>query len=205
VLEMVLSVDNIWVQLLSGSLGWVLAIYPAGQAPAPVDREFPVASPASYGSTHHDYPATDIFAACGSPVVAPVDAVVLEVGRRDRWDPSTDRGAARGGKFVSLRGRDGVRYYGSHLARIPTGVAAGAEVRAGQRVGRVGHTGSARSTPCHLHFGISPVCRGTGQWWIRRGVVNPYRFLNRWRSGRHLSPARAVSRWKLEHGCPSRP
>jgi peptidoglycan LD-endopeptidase LytH len=196
---------NVWGELLVGGLGWVLAIYPTAQAPVPVDRAFPVAADAGYGSTHHDYPATDIFAACGSTVVSPVDGVVLEVGRRDRWDPTTDRGAARGGKFVSVRGGDGVRYYGSHLARVRKGVEAGTSLRAGQRLGRVGRTGSARSTPCHLHLGISPVCRGTGQWWIRRGTVSPYRFLNRWRSGGNLSPARAVSAWKRQHGCPVRP
>ncbi len=199
------SPANIWSQLLLGGLGWVLAIYPAGQAPEDLDRAFPVTGDASYGSTHHDYPATDIFAACDSRVVAPVGGLVLEVNRVDRWEPDTDRGADRGGRFVSIRGDDGVRYYGSHLAGVRDGVAPGARVHAGQTLGRVGHSGSARSTPCHLHFGISPVCRGTGQWWIRRGVVNPYHYLNRWRAGGHRSPADAVSDWKQEHGCPARP
>lgn len=196
---------NIWTELLLGGLGWVLAIYPAGQVSPHLDREFPVAAEASYGSTHHDYLASDVFAGCGSRVVAPVAGLVLEVRRVDRWDPDTDRGAARGGKFVSLRGRDGVRYYGSHLSGIRAAIEPGTRVPAGQPLGRVGHTGSARFTDCHLHFGISPVCAGTGQWWIRRGVVSPYPFLNRWRAGGHRSPARAVSEWKQEHGCPSRP
>jgi len=170
-----------------------------------LDREFPVVGETSYANAHHDYPATDIFAACGSPVVSPVSGAVLEVNRVDRWDPQTDRGGARGGKFVSVRGDDGVRYYGSHLSRIRHHIGPGAGVVAGQRLGRVGRSGSARGTACHLHFGLSPVCDGTGQWWIRRGVVSPYRLLNRWRSGRDPSPVRAVSAWKEENGCPIRP
>jgi peptidoglycan LD-endopeptidase LytH len=196
---------NLWQQLLVAGMGWVLSVYPAGQGSDQLDRRLPVTGEADYGSSHHDYPATDIFADCGSPVVAPVRGVLLEVSRVDRWDPETDRAAARGGKFVSIRGSDGVRYYSSHLSRVRIDVRPGATVRPGQRLGAVGRTGSARSTPCHVHFGLSPVCRGTGQWWLRRGVVSPYRFLNRWRSGDDLSPARAVSDWKDEHGCPARP
>ncbi|HET6627757.1 MAG TPA: M23 family metallopeptidase [Nocardioidaceae bacterium] len=199
------SAGSLWTQLLVSGLGWLLAALPAGQPAAELHHVLPVRGPVDYGSVHHDYPATDMFADCGSPVVAPVAGVVLEVSRADAWDPVTNRGAARGGKFVAIRGLDGVRYYGSHLARVAPSVEPGALVYAGQRVGRVGHTGSARSTPCHLHFGISPACRGSGQWWIRRGVVGPYRFLERWRSGRRGSPADAVARWSREHGCPTRP
>ncbi|HET9860647.1 MAG TPA: peptidoglycan DD-metalloendopeptidase family protein [Nocardioidaceae bacterium] len=197
--------SNLWELLVTAGLGWVLSIYPASQPSGALERQLPVTGPVDYGSSHHDYPATDIFARCGAPVVAPVAGVVLEVGRADRWRPSTDRGAARGGRFVSVRGRDGVRYYSSHLSRVRAGVRAGTTVRAGHRLGSVGRSGSARDTPCHVHFGISPVCAGTGQWWIRRGAVRPYRFLNSWRSGGRLSPARAVSDWKDEHGCPRRP
>lgn len=194
-----------WKQFVLAVLSLVLAGNSAAEASAHLNREFPVAGQVSYGRAHHDYPATDMFAPCGTRVVAPVGGLVLEVNRVDRWNPQTDRGRTRGGKYVSLRGRDGVRYYGSHLSMIRGVVRPGTRVHAGQTLGRVGHTGSARFTACHLHFGLSPVCRGTGQWWIRRGVVSPYRFLNRWRSGGHLSPARAVSAWKKEHGCPSRP
>ena len=69
----------------------------------------------SYGRSHHDYPATDIFAARGCTVVAPVTGRVDEVSTVDRWSSSTDRGADRGGRFFSIVGDDGVRYYGSHL------------------------------------------------------------------------------------------
>jgi murein DD-endopeptidase MepM/ murein hydrolase activator NlpD len=189
-------------RVLTALLGLVLAAQPVAGATAPVQRDFPVRGSTSYGRAHHDYPATDIFASCGRTALAPVDGVVLELSRRDRWDPTTDRGAQRGGKFVSIRGRDGVRYYMSHFARIRTAVHPGMRVRAGQPLAVVGHTGSARYTSCHVHFGLSPVCRGTGQWWIRRGVVRPYRFLRSWERGGNRSPAGAVAAWKREHGCP---
>jgi peptidoglycan LD-endopeptidase LytH len=168
-------------------------------------HEFPVRGGTSYSRAHHDYPATDIFARCRSAVVAPVRGVVLEVSRRDRYRPGRDHPALRGGRFWSLRGDDGVRYYGSHLRSLPARAHPGRRVRAGTIIGRVGQSGNARGTGCHLHFGISPVCARTGDWWVRRGAVRPYRFLQAWERHRNRSPARAVRRWRAEHGCPSRP
>lgn len=194
-----------WKQLLATAISSVFAMHPAGDAPASIDRDFPVRGETSYVRAHHDYPANDIFARCGLPVVAPVRGVVLEVGRVDQWDPATNRGRHRGGKFFSIEGADGVRYYGSHLYRIERNIESGVTVRAGQRIGSVGRSGSARFTACHLHFSLSPVCDGTGQWWIRRGVVNPHRFLRRWESGGNLSPTRAVAAWGRNQGCPAPP
>jgi peptidoglycan LD-endopeptidase LytH len=166
---------------------------------------FPVRGRTSYSRFHHDYPATDIFAACNTRVVAPTAGVVLEVSRHDRWRPAVDNPATRGGKFVSLRGVDHVRYYGSHLRAVASRAHAGRHVRAGALLGRVGQTGNARGVGCHLHFGLSPVCAGTGDWWIRRGEVNPFRFLRAWQHHRNLSPRHAVRRWHARHGCPRRP
>ena len=170
-----------------------------------VARAFPLPGGASYGSAHHDYPATDIFAPCGARVVAPVDGVVLELSREDRWSSATNRGAQRGGKFFSIAGDDGVRYYGSHLRRVRPKVVVGMRVRAGMVIGRNGRTGSAAGTPCHLHFGLSPVCAGTRDWWTRRGVVSPYEFLRSWERDGSRSPKRAVRGWKRTHGCPQAP
>jgi peptidoglycan LD-endopeptidase LytH len=170
-----------------------------------LDRRFPVRGNASYSRAHHDYPATDIFAGCGSRVVAPVRGTVLEFGRRDRYRPRRDNPALRGGRFVSMRGADGVRYYGSHLRSVASHMRKGKRVRVGQLLGRVGQSGNARGVGCHLHFGISPVCARTGDWWVRRGAVRPYRFLRAWQRGRDRSPKAAVRRWRAQHGCPSRP
>jgi murein DD-endopeptidase MepM/ murein hydrolase activator NlpD len=93
---------------------------------------------------------------------------------------------------VSIIGTDGVRYYGSHLSSIPDRIQPGVQVRAGQRLGRVGRSGDARNTASHLHFGISwPT--GPEQWWIRRGEVPPARYLDAWRKGRTKSPAAEVA------------
>jgi hypothetical protein len=163
-------------------------------APRHFTYRFPVKRCAvDYGEAHHDYPATDIFAARGCRFVAPIAGVVDEVSRTDTWDPAVDDGATRGGRFVSVIGIDGVRYYGSHLARVTRGLRPGDLVRRGQVLGRVGNSGSARGIATHLHFGISWTTRD-GIWWVRRGEVNPWRFLNAWRDGEERSPRAAVRR-----------
>jgi murein DD-endopeptidase MepM/ murein hydrolase activator NlpD len=174
----------------------------AAGAPRRLSYVFPVRGRTSYSRAHHDYPATDMFARCRTRTVAPVRGVVLEVRRRDRYRPDRDRPALRGGRFWSLRGNDRVRYYGSHLSSVAAGVRPGKRVRAGTLLGRVGQSGNARGTGCHLHFGISPVCSRTGDWRVRRGTVRPFRFLRAWERDRDLSPARAVRRWQRDHGCP---
>jgi murein DD-endopeptidase MepM/ murein hydrolase activator NlpD len=153
----------------------------------------------SFGSAHHDYPASDIFAPAGCRVVAPTDGVVDEVSRTDRWDPATDRGADRGGLSVSVVGDDGVRYYSSHLRSLATKVRPGLRVEAGELLGRVGNTGSARGVAPHLHFGLSwPTPPGI--WWVRRGMVPPARFLTDWQGGGELSPRQAVRAARAEAG-----
>ena len=153
---------------------------------------FPVAGcRARYGRSHHDYPAADMFTGRGCAFVAPVAGRVDEISPTDTWDPASDRGADRGGRSVSLVGVDGVRYYGSHLEAVLPGVVPGLRVRAGQPLGRIGNSGSARVTDAHLHFAISWPTR-PGIWWVRRGMVPPQRYLDSWRDGGNLSPVRAV-------------
>lgn len=169
--------------------------------PVPSRYVFPLdpAEAATYGATHHDYPATDIFAPCGSPVVAVTSSRVSELSRTDAWDPSTNDGATRGGLFVSIVGDDGVRYYGSHLSSVTAGLAPGVRVRSGEQVGTVGDSGNTAGTDCHLHFGMSPTC-GVGDWKIRRGVVAPAPCLDRLRaSDSGASPAGEVEVWRVAH------
>jgi murein DD-endopeptidase MepM/ murein hydrolase activator NlpD len=167
---------------------------PTGSRPGHARYAFPVrcSTAISYGHSHHDYPATDIFAAVGCTVVAPVDGRVDEVSTVDRWNPSTNLGATRGGLSFSIIGVDGVRYYGSHLSVLLTSIRPGVQVRAGQVIGKVGHSGDARYVASHLHFGISwPT--GPGVWWVRRGEVYPWPYLDAWRAGIMRSPAAAVA------------
>ncbi len=150
---------------------------------------FPVQPPdaADYGPDHHDYPATDVFAAEGTTLVAVTAGVVDEVGRVDDWDPDVDDPATRSGLYVSIVGDDGIRYYYSHLRSVVPRLDAGDRVRAGQVIGQVGRSGNAAPTPPHVHFGISPPTF-PGDWEVRRGVVAPYQYLQAWTAGNDVAP-----------------
>ena len=71
-------------------------------------------------------------------------------------------------------------------------VRAGQRVFAGQVLGAVGNTGSARGTATHLHFGLSWPTRA-GVWWVRRGELYPWSYLDSWRAGGGASPVAAVA------------
>ena len=84
----------------------------------------------------------DVVARCGTPLVAARGGTVV----RRRFDARLD------GNFVVIAGRkEGRTYRYSHLIG-PSPLRRGARVHTGDPVGRVGQTGNARSTPCHLHF-----------------------------------------------------
>ena len=144
--------------------------------------------------SHHDYPAADIFASpgCGTPLVSPVDGRVLEVRTVNLYDPATDNPAHRGGRYVSILGADGVRYYLAHLDTVAAGLSPGQPIGAGAVVGTMGRTG--RAGACHVHLGISPPCPGK-EWSVRRGVVWPQPYLDAWRRGGTGSPAAEVGAW----------
>lgn len=139
--------------------------YSRSGPPLDPDRyAFPVAGDAAYGAYHHDYPATDIFAPIGTPIVACVPAVVLRVSRAD---------VGKGGITVTLRGEDGWRYYYAHLAGIAADIAPGDVVQPGRLLGWSGKSGNARDTPPHLHLGIS-------LYGPTAGEIDPYPYLNVW-------------------------
>lgn len=169
-------------------------------APSEVRHAFPVADAgrAGFSDTHHDYPATDIFHpdGCGTPLVAPVDGVVLDLRRDDPWSAAVDDPATRGGRFLSILGDDGVRYYMAHFETLDERLAAGVSVAAGELVGTMGDSG--RAGACHLHFAISPPCPND-EWWVRRGVVWPADYLRAWRAGEPRSPADEVTAWWAAH------
>ncbi len=172
-------------------------ISPAQAAPI---YTFPVANCAvNYARAHHDYAATDILAKAGCKFVAPINGIVDEVNRIDTWRSPPNLGITRGGLSVSIIGEDGVRYYGSHLRSIPENIQPGVAVMAGDVLGAIGSTGSARGTAPHLHFGISwPTPPDT--WWVRRGEVLPWKYLDAWKKGKDLSPAKAVAARKAKVG-----
>ncbi len=175
----------------------LFSIAPAQAAPIYV---FPVTGcEVNYAKAHHDYAATDILAKTGCKFVAPINGVVDEVNRTDSWSGKTNLGIDRGGLYVSIIGEDGVRYYGSHLRSIPASIQPGVVVKAGRLLGTIGATGSARGTAPHLHFGISwPTPPQT--WWVRRGEVLPWKYLDAWKAGKDLSPVKEVNARKLKVG-----
>lgn len=154
---------------------------------------FPVSDcKVTYAKSHHDYPATDILAKTGCTFVSPISGVVEDVSYKDLWSGKTNLGQDRGGLSVSIIGEDGIRYYGSHLSKIETGIAPGVSVKVGQKLGEVGNSGSARGTKSHLHFGISYPTK-PGDWKIRRGVIYPWRYLDSWKIGKDKSPVVEVN------------
>jgi hypothetical protein len=114
---------------------------------------FPVAGLASYS---HDWwfprygpgwrlhQGTDIFAAFGTPVRAPVDGTVK----------LTNGGL--GGLSVYVVQPDGTYWYLAHLAGVPERIVEGTSVATGDVVGFVGDSGNARGGPPHVHFEIHP-------------------------------------------------
>ncbi|MGI5243718.1 M23 family metallopeptidase [Dactylosporangium sp. CA-139066] len=175
----------------------------ASGAPAGTTRHvFPLQGKGSYSHDHHDYPASDIIANCGLNALSPVDGTVLEVTKVDTWTAKVNEGSSRGGLSVSILGNDGARYYMSHFSAIDDGIEAGTKVQAGQPVAKVGRTGDASA--CHIHFGLSPVCAKTGDWWTRRGVIWPWSYLDAWKAGKEKSPVAELDAWQKKNGCPSK-
>lgn len=97
-------------------------------------------APRGGGTRKHE--GIDIFAARGTPVLAPVDGTVSSVRNR-----------GLGGKQVWLR--DSERGFNLYFAHLDSQlVSFGQRLKAGDTLGLVGNTGNARFTPPHLHFGI---------------------------------------------------
>lgn len=91
--------------------------------------------------THH---GVDVFAPRHTPVLAAADAVVRFVGEN-----------RLGGNVIWLSDAPrSMNYYYAHLQTQE--VEQGSRVKRGDRIGTVGNTGNARTTPPHLHFGIYP-------------------------------------------------
>jgi len=149
----------------------------------------------TYAHSHHDYPATDILGKKGCAFVAVTSGVVDEVNRIDKYNYKTNKGADRGGLYVSIIGDDGVRYYGSHLMKVADGIEPGVRVAAGDLLGKLGDSGDAKGTAPHVHFGISwPTSVEAGAWWVRRGELYPWSYLDKWKAGTDSSPAKAVTK-----------
>ena len=111
----------------------------------------------------HD--AIDIMAAEGTPVLATADGTIEKLFN-----------SARGGITIYERSPDQKwTYYYAHLSAYAPGLAEGQQVKRGQVIGRVGHTGDASAAGPHLHFAINSMAPGE-RWWNGR-PINPYPLL----------------------------
>ena len=83
--------------------------------------------------------------------------------------------------------------------KVAPGIEVGTRVEAGTLLGYLGDSGDARGTAPHVHFGISwPTAAGI--WWVRRGELYPWRYLDAWKAGKDASPASAVAKLKAKYG-----
>ena len=116
------------------------------------------------GARVHD--AIDIMADEGTPVIAATDGKVEKLF-------FSDGGC---GNTIYVRSPDERwTYYYAHLKGYAPGLAEGQQVKRGQIIGRVGHTGNASAEGPHLHFAINRMERG--QSWWQGEPINPYPLL----------------------------
>lgn len=137
-----------------------------------LDHQFPVRGTHTFGMGAGRYGAgrdygghqgQDVFAECGTPLVA-------ARGGKVRWKASH----SRAGNYLVIDGAGtGTDYVYMHL-RDPALVDKGERVRTGQRIGFVGDTG--RASGCHLHFEL-----WSAPGWYRKGrPFDPLPSLKAW-------------------------
>jgi murein DD-endopeptidase MepM/ murein hydrolase activator NlpD len=148
--------EGIWV----GPAG--LAVPVQGIKPAELSDTFTQAR--AGGERSHD--AIDIMAAEGTPVLSASDGTVEKLFFSD----------GGGGITVYVRSPDQRwTFYYAHLQGYAPALAEGQQVRRGQLLGRVGHTGNANPAGPHLHFAINRMEPGE-RWW-QGNPINPYPLL----------------------------
>ena len=112
----------------------------------------------------HD--AIDIMAAEGTPVIAAADGTIEKLF------------FSQGGGGITIYERSPDQkwmYYYAHLSAYAPGLAEGQQVKRGQVIARVGHTGDASAAGPHLHLAINAM--GPGQRWWQGTPINPYPLL----------------------------
>jgi murein DD-endopeptidase MepM/ murein hydrolase activator NlpD len=139
------------VKLASITAAFAAAAPAAGQIEAPPPESvFPVRGHADWGEAGarfgagragHVHEGQDMFAPAGTPLVSVRSGKVVEEG---------DDGGR--GNYVAIWSHDGRRTFVYLHMRRPSPLGPGDRVRAGQRIGAVGCTGSCWGD--HLHFEV---------------------------------------------------
>ena len=112
----------------------------------------------------HD--AIDIMANEGTPVIAAADGTIEKLF------------FSNGGGGITIYERSPDQkwiYYYAHLQSYAPGLAEGQQVKRGQVIARVDHTGDAVASAPHLHFAINAMSEGQ-RWW-QGTPINPYPLL----------------------------
>jgi murein DD-endopeptidase MepM/ murein hydrolase activator NlpD len=112
----------------------------------------------------HD--AIDIMAPEGTPVIATADGTIEKLF------------FSHGGGGITIYERspdEKWMYYYAHLQRYAPGLAEGQQVKRGQVIAFVDHTGDAIASAPHLHFAINTM--GPGERWWQGTPINPYPIL----------------------------
>ncbi len=137
-----------------------------------VDHKFPIRGKHSYGTgiagfgaarNGHSHQGQDVFAACGTPLVAARGGVV-----------KLNQNQANAGNYIVIDGAGtDVDYVYMHMA-APSPLKKGAIVMTGQSIGQVGDTGDA--VGCHLHFEMW----GKPGWYTGGSPIDPLAALKAW-------------------------
>jgi murein DD-endopeptidase MepM/ murein hydrolase activator NlpD len=118
-------------------------------------------APRSGGRRHQ---GQDVYASCGTK---------LEAARGGRIQAKDYDSALYGNYVVIDARRTRADHMYAHMPS-PSPLGRGDRVHTGERIGAVGRTGNARTTPCHLHLEVWP--RG----WRHGSPVDPKPALRRW-------------------------
>jgi hypothetical protein len=139
---------------------------PAGSFAFPISGTYSIGrEPVQGFGGGRNHKGHDVFADCGTPLVAVTDA---------RVQFAANHSAA--GHYVVLQDAAGRSYAYMHMAQA-THLRRGDRVSAGQQVGAVGDTG--RASGCHLHFEL-----WTAPGWYEGGeAIDPLPELERWAAG----------------------
>jgi murein DD-endopeptidase MepM/ murein hydrolase activator NlpD len=153
-------------QVVVGPSG--LAIPVPGVKPGQLSDTF---TQARANGRSHD--AIDIMAAEGAPVIAAADGTIEKLF------------FSRGGGGITVYERSPDQkwmYYYAHLSAYAPGLVEGQQVKRGQVIARVGHTGDASAAGPHLHFAVNAM--GPAERWWQGTPINPYPLLAGSRAGK---------------------